>query len=184
MDKNGRIAHGPQTNIDGDICGQILSGQQDGPVTINNYYSKSVPFRPPVQKPPRPEKFIGRENEVADLLRDLKPERRVTICGPGGIGKTALAAEAIWRLAPDNNPPASFPDGIIFHDFYRQPQAIHALEAIAYAYGGDLRPGISTAARRALAGRQALLVLDGTEAADDLDAVLEIAGCCGVLVTS
>ena len=36
----------------------------------------------------------------------------------------------------------------------------------------------------ALAGKQALLVLDGTEAADDLDAVLSVAGSCGVLITT
>ncbi len=117
------------------------------------------------------------------MLRDLQPGRPITICGPGGMGKTALVAEAIWRLAPDNNPPDAFLDGIIFHDFYRQPQAALALEAIARSYGEDLRPGLSVAARRALAGRQALLVLDGTEAADDLEAVLDIAGSCGVLIT-
>jgi tetratricopeptide (TPR) repeat protein len=183
MDTTGQIGYGPQTNIDGAVHGPILSGNQQGPVIIN-YNTKPAPFRLPVQKPPRPEKFLGREKELDDLLKDLQPGHSVTICGPGGIGKTALAAEAIWRLAPDNNPPARFPDGIIFHDFYRQPQAALALEAIARAYGEDLRPSLSAAARRALAGRQAMLVLDGTEAADDLDAVLDIAGSCGVLITS
>jgi tetratricopeptide (TPR) repeat protein len=183
-DETKQITSGrPQTNICGDVHGPILSGHFQGSVTINSH-TNSAPFRLPLQKPPRPEKFIGREKELADLLRDLQPGRPVAICGSGGMGKTALAAEAIWRLAPDNNPPDDFPDGIIFHDFYRQPQAALALEAIARAYGEDLRPGLPVAARRALAGREALLVLDGTEAADDLDAVLNIAGSCGVLITS
>lgn len=181
-DRPENTVDGPQTNV-GDVDGLVLSGQFPGPLTIN-YNSRSAPFRLPVQKPPRPEKFVGRDDELTDLLRDLQPEKKVTICGPGGIGKTALIAEAIWRLVPDNNPPAKFPDGLIFHDFYRQPQSATALEAIARAFGEDLRPGLSVAARRALAGRQALLILDGTEAADDLDAVLDIAGSCCVLITT
>ena len=89
------------------------------------------------------------------LLAELQPGRRVTLCGPGGIGKTALAAEAIWTLAPGDDPPASFPDGIVFHTFYHQPQANLALEAIARVYGEELRPNPAEAARRALAGRHA-----------------------------
>jgi tetratricopeptide (TPR) repeat protein len=108
----------------------------------------------------------------------------MTLCGPGGIGKTALAAEAIWTLAPAGDPPERFPDGIISHTFYNQPQAALALEAIARAYGEEPRPNPAAAARRVLAGRRALLVLDGAEAADDLPAVLAARGGCGVLVTS
>ena len=37
---------------------------------------------------------------------------------------------------------------------------------------------------QALAGKRALLVLDGAEAADDLPAVLAVAGTCGVLITT
>jgi flagellar biosynthesis GTPase FlhF len=58
------------------------------------------PFRPPLQRPPRAEHFTGREKELAQLRQDLQPGRVVTLCGPGGIGKTALATEAIWKLAP------------------------------------------------------------------------------------
>jgi tetratricopeptide (TPR) repeat protein len=181
-DRQENIVNGPQTNV-GDVDGPVLSGQFPGSVTIN-YNSRSAPFRLPVQKPPRPEKFVGREKELTDLLRDLQPGRQVTICGPSGIGKTALVAEAIWRLVPNNDPPANFPDGLIFHDFYRQPQSAIALEAIARSFGEDLRPGLSVAARHALAGRQSLLILDGTEATDDLGAVLDIVGSCGVLITT
>ncbi len=182
-DKPSQSVQGPQTNIYGDANGPILSGMFQETVTLN-YNAPSGSFRIPIQKPPRPEKFIGREKELTDLLRDLQPGRSITICGPGGIGKTAFVAETIWRLVPNNNPPDTFPDGIIFHDFYRQPQADLALEAIARAYGEDLRPSLSEAARRALAGRQALLVLDGTEAVDDLEAILSVAGSCGILITT
>ena len=140
--------------------------------------------RVPLHKPLRTQNFIGRTAELGRLLAELQPGRTVTLCGPGGIGKTALAAEAIWTLAPDGDPPARFPDGIFFHTFYRQPQAGLALTAIARAYGVDPRPTPRDAARQALAGKQALIVLDGVEAADDLEAVLAVMGSCGVIITT
>jgi tetratricopeptide (TPR) repeat protein len=138
----------------------------------------------PLQRPPRAIHFTGRETELAQLLAQLQPGQVVTLCGPGGVGKTALAAEALWTLAPGDDPPQRFPDGIIFHTFYNQPQAALALEAIARAYGEEPKPSPRDAAARALSGRVALLVLDGTENADDLQAVLSVAGRCGRLVTT
>ncbi|MBN1815595.1 MAG: ATP-binding protein [Anaerolineae bacterium] len=147
-----------------------------------HFHGASRPI--PLQRPPRAEHFTGRQDELARLIADLQPGKVVTLCGPGGIGKSALAAEAIWTLAPGNQPPALFPDGVITHNFYNQPQAALALEAIARTYGEDPRPTPRDAAQRALAGRTALLLLDGTEMVDDLNAVLEIRGGCGVLITS
>ncbi|MDX1687824.1 MAG: tetratricopeptide repeat protein [Candidatus Promineifilaceae bacterium] len=140
--------------------------------------------RIPFQRPPRAEHFVGREQELEEIVAALQPGRVVTLCGPGGIGKSALAAEAVWRLAPGNAPPERFPDGIVFHSFYNQPQASQALESIALAFDEEPRPTPRDAAQRALAGRRALLILDGTEDADDLQAVLNVRGGCGVLVTS
>ncbi|MBI1882051.1 MAG: tetratricopeptide repeat protein, partial [Chloroflexi bacterium] len=138
-------------------------------------------FAPPIpwQYPTRATHFTDRERELEKLLADLQPGRVVTLCGPGGIDKSALAAEAVWQL-----PPSRFPDGVIFHSFYNQPQATLALEQIALSCGEEARPTPRDAARRALSSRQALLLLDGAEDADDLPAVLEVAGSCGVLVTS
>jgi hypothetical protein len=140
--------------------------------------------RVPLQRPRRADHFTGREAELAQLLVKLQLGQVVTLCGPGGMGKTALATEALWTLAPGNAPPERFPDGILFHSFYNQPHAALALEAIARAYGEDPRPTPRDAAERVLAGRRALLVLDGAENADDLGAVLAIAGGCGMLVTT
>lgn len=138
----------------------------------------------PLQRPPRVVPFIDRECELDQLLTDLQPGKVVTLFGPGGMGKSALAAEAIWRLAPEQDPPKRFPGGIITCDFYSQPQAILALESIVRAYGQDPRPTPRDAARNILAKREALLFLDGTENADDLRSVLEVRGKCGVLIAT
>jgi tetratricopeptide (TPR) repeat protein len=159
-----------------------------GPVDVQfgDRYYQTPPYEPrtPLQRPARATHWVGRETELAWLLAELQPGRVVTLCGPGGIGKSALAAEAIWALAPDGAPPERFPDGIVTHSFYRQPQAAVAMEAICRAYGEEPRPTPRAAAQRALAGRRALLYLDGTEDADDLPSVLDVRGGCGVLVTS
>ena len=41
--------------------------------------------------------LVGRDNELADVLDRLGRKRLVTITGPGGIGKTALARQALGR---------------------------------------------------------------------------------------
>jgi tetratricopeptide (TPR) repeat protein len=146
---------------------------------LDGYIPHPAPLLIPFQAPRRAPHFQGREPELDALLDHLQPGAAVALCGPGGIGKTALAAEALARLPEDR-----FPDGIIFHTFYRQPEAALALEHVARSYGHDPRPTPADAARMALASKRALLVLDGAEEADDLGAVLACAGRCGVLITS
>lgn len=143
------------------------------------YQGTSVTPRIPLQRPPRVEHFTNRENELTQLLRDLQPGRVVTLCGPGGIGKTALAAEAVQRIEPDR-----FPDGTIFYSFYGQPDINLAFEHIVTSFGLDPRPSPATAALQVLRRKRALLILDGTEEAENLAAVLQVRGNCGVLVTT
>ena len=139
----------------------------------------------PMDIPPPPPHFKDREKELEKLLHDLQPGQVVTLWGPGGIGKSALAAHAVWQMTNQGkNPPEQFPDGVIFHSFYNQPSADIALEHIARVYGEEPKPTPKLAAQQALSGRRTLILLDGAEAADDLAAVLEVRGACGVLVTS
>ena len=147
------------------------------------YQPPPAPPRIPVHRPPRAQHFQGRQDEIERVLAALQPGRFVTLCGPGGIGKTAIAREVVDRLAPANDPPERFPDGIFLHSCYTHPHATAAFESITTAYGLERRPD-SAAARHALSARMALLILDGAENADDLSAVLDIAGNCAVLITS
>ncbi|MCK6629104.1 MAG: tetratricopeptide repeat protein [Anaerolineae bacterium] len=151
--------------------------------------SASRPTRPvsisaPLQRPERAESFTGRTAELAQLLAQLQPGRVVALYGPAGIGKSALAAAAVWKLAPGQTPPPVFPDGIFYHNFYNQSRVDIALEYIARTLGKPPTPTPYEAVQRALARRQALLVLDGVEQADDLAGLLELRGECGVLLTS
>ncbi|MFD5391193.1 BTAD domain-containing putative transcriptional regulator, partial [Streptomyces sp. NPDC127074] len=50
--------------------------------------------------------FVGRQNEIGDIVRDLDGARLVTLTGPGGSGKTRLSEEAAATVT------ASYPDGV------------------------------------------------------------------------
>ena len=91
----------------GDVSGQVIIGKQ---ITIHR---DGRDIRIPLQRPRPAEHFTNREKELAQLLQNLQPGRVVTLCGPGGIGKSALAAEAIWQLTKESQPPQCFPDGVI-----------------------------------------------------------------------
>src|SRR5258708_7442277 len=50
----------------------------------------------------------GRERELVELRQLLHRTRALTLCGPGGIGKTRLALRLLASAA------AEFPDGVWF----------------------------------------------------------------------
>ncbi len=51
------------------------------------------------QLPAEPNSFVGRERDLADLTMLLSDVRVLTLCGPGGIGKTRLATRLASQLA-------------------------------------------------------------------------------------
>ncbi|XCN74497.1 MAG: tetratricopeptide repeat protein [Candidatus Electrothrix aestuarii] len=123
--------------------------------------------------------FLHREEELSWLDKHLHPDKVVAICAPGGMGKTALAARALRSLPADR-----FPDPIISHTFYHQPATTQALQTIARALGIQAEADLEQQVAAALGSRQALLVLDGAEEANDLAALLRLRGTCGVLITT
>ena len=57
--------------------------------------------------PEEPNSFIGRERELIELRQMLRRTRALTLCGPGGIGKTRLALRFLALAASE------FPDGVL-----------------------------------------------------------------------
>lgn len=100
------------------------------------------PHAPPLQRPPRAERgLFGRTDELRQLLESLQPGHIVTLVGPGGIGKTALAAEAVNILITNNNqPPYLFPNGVLFYSFYGRPSIIQAAAEIVRSFNEDPNP--------------------------------------------
>ncbi|MBV9328498.1 MAG: helix-turn-helix domain-containing protein [Chloroflexi bacterium] len=50
--------------------------------------------------PRRLSSFVGRQLQVAELVRQVERKRLVTLVGPGGVGKTRLALEVAARCGP------------------------------------------------------------------------------------
>ncbi|MFL5696157.1 MAG: tetratricopeptide repeat protein [Ktedonobacteraceae bacterium] len=162
----------------------VVSGAQYIGTQINYGSGGPSQQRLPLQRPRRAEHFVDREAERARLLADLKAGRVVTVCGLGGMGKTALVAEVLWTLAPAETAPAAFPDGLLFYSFYGQPVVTIALEQLARVLGEEPVPTPALATQRALSGRRVLLVLDGAEEADHLGQMLAVCGDSAVLLTT
>jgi len=119
--------------------------------------------------PVRLDSFVGRLEEVARVRELLDRARLVTLTGPGGVGKTRLAAEAAAGLAE------RMPDGVCLvelaplRDAAAVPEAL--LSALGVREGGQLGgPGVAGAARGArvrllevLEAKRLLLILDNCE---------------------
>jgi len=139
----------------------------------------------PTNLPERVSEFIGRDEELRELLSLVAFHRQVTLTGPGGIGKTRLALVVARELR------AGFADGVWVCEFspLADPSLVPA--TVAAAVGLELAAGEVSARRvaQALAGRRLLLVLDTCEhvigaAAELAEAVLRAASEVHVLATS
>jgi predicted ATPase/DNA-binding SARP family transcriptional activator len=71
----------------------------------NSFDTERAVVPPPATTPAHPvarsalTTFVGRDTEVAAVLKNLGSARLLTLTGPGGVGKTRLAAEVSGRLA-------------------------------------------------------------------------------------
>jgi predicted ATPase/DNA-binding SARP family transcriptional activator len=118
--------------------------------------------------------FVGRDTEVAQVLKTLRAARLVTLTGPGGVGKTRLAAEVSGRLAR----PAWFvelaPVSVAEDVAYAVLDAFGIREPVIArrAAGRGTDPLDRLAA--ALAGQDDVLVLDNCEHV--IEAAAELSG--------
>lgn len=132
--------------------------------------------------------FVGRERELGELAALLADPacRLITLVGPGGIGKTRLAAE----LARSPNLARSFPDGIFFVPLVgvAGPTGVEPAVAAAggFAFFGNAPPRKQLLDY--LRDKTALLILDNFEhlmaAADLAPEVIAAAPGVKLLVTS
>jgi predicted ATPase len=109
--------------------------------------------------PAEPNSFVGRQRDLGDLRLLLSGVRALTLCGPGGIGKTRLAIRLGWELADE------FPDGVWLVEFADTTDPALTARQVANVLGvGDEpdRPVAATLAD-ALRSRQLLLILDTCE---------------------
>ena len=61
--------------------------------------------------PAEPNSFIGRERDLAELVRMLDEVRALTLSGPGGIGKTRLAIRLAREVIAGAGEPTVAADG-------------------------------------------------------------------------
>ena len=109
--------------------------------------------------PISPTRFIGREAELAEIVKRLAGHPLLTLVGPGGTGKTRLALQA----AAENI--ERFPDGVWCVEFasVREPELVPQTVAEAFGVREEAgRPMTKTLVEK-LRDRTFLLVLDNCE---------------------
>jgi predicted ATPase/DNA-binding SARP family transcriptional activator len=109
---------------------------------------------------PRPvSSFLGRDAEVATALTRLGAARLLTLCGPGGVGKSRLALEVSSKAG------GRYRDGVQFCDLAKISRSGQVPRTVARAVGLTERAGrgLLDQLTDAFAPRQLLLVLDNCE---------------------
>jgi DNA-binding SARP family transcriptional activator/predicted ATPase len=114
--------------------------------------------------------LVGRDNERATVAVRLDSHRVVSVVGPGGVGKTALAVDAAAGVAD------RFSDGVVVVDL-TAVGGDGVATALAAAVGAPPVEGGDPLARAVelVAGRDALIVLDGCEQAREDAAAVAVA---------
>ena len=128
--------------------------------------------------------LVGRDQDLAELLRLLDTQPVLTVTGPGGVGKTRLTLQAAAEHSERTGAESVAVRLATVTDGDRVPEAVAA--ALGLRLVGDAAP--ETVARM-LTGRAALLVLDNCEhvvdAVRDLAVALhEVAPTVRLLTTS
>jgi predicted ATPase/Tfp pilus assembly protein PilF len=116
-------------------------------------------FLPENNLPERQNQFVGREQEISEIVEHLKRERLAILTGMGGVGKTRLAEKVASELLP------SFPDGVWFVDLASLRDADLVLPAIASVLSIQPQPGtpLQQQITNFLKTKRLLLVLDNFE---------------------
>jgi predicted ATPase/DNA-binding winged helix-turn-helix (wHTH) protein len=129
--------------------------------------------------------LIGRTAAVQQLQEFLYTYRAITLTGPGGIGKTALALEVARSLAPAFHGDRCLVDLVCQLDPTLVPSTVASV--LGLKLGGEEISPESVA--RAIGGKKLLLVLDNCEhvidaAARLAEAVLHLCPAASIIATS
>jgi len=133
--------------------------------------------------PAEPNSFVGRERDLAELGMLLTDVRALTLCGPGGIGKTRLALRLAAELAAD------FPDGAWLAELadLTDPDLVPRRVAATLGIREEPDRSLTETLNDALRSRRLLLILDTCEHLVDACAALVqqlLAGCRQVRVVA
>src|SRR5215212_3792542 len=103
--------------------------------------------------------FVGREQEVLEIKRELAMSRLLTLRGAGGSGKTRLALEVARDLV------GAYPDGVWFVELAPLAEGGVVPQAVAAALSVKERPDrpLSDTLAEALHEQQMIVVLDNCE---------------------
>ncbi len=143
------------------------------------------PLRPKLRQFPTPiEKLFGRAQDLMALETIISQNRLVTITGPAGIGKSAIAMESCSIVDQEGSIEIFYVDFVeVLHDFLLFASVATALNVVA-----DVDDPYGSLIRR-LSERPSLLVLDNCEhviieAARLCESLLKGAPALKILVTS
>ena len=129
----------------------VRSGPRPEPT--RGHASLPLLHRPPVYS----SRMVGRDDLLQEVVAQVKAERFVTIVGPGGMGKTMLAAAAGRALLAD------FEGEVVFFDL-APVQDAHLVPAVVASTMGLIQSHDPIAGLIAyLRNRRTLLILDSCE---------------------
>ena len=151
------------------LTGDWIVRHYDAPgPPVRRHHMRDHEARARTNLPPASARLIGRSAAVRHVQDLLLSHRAVTLTGPGGIGKTALALKVASRV------PGDFDDGVWLVELASLSDPALVPSAVAQVLqlglgGGDIG---AEAVARAVGGQRLLLVLDSCEHVIDAAAKL------------
>lgn len=160
--------------------------QRSALLAARNYTDHPPRSRPGQSLPIPPTSFIGRQEEIAEVVGMLKEDatRLITLTGPGGVGKTRIALEIARHMAD------SFAGEVVFVELsaVRIPELVIPTIADSLGVAAQVDREIKDVLVVALLNRPMFLVLDNLEqviaAAMDIAWLLTSCPALKMIVTS